>query len=215
MFNSLQVRVFIKSSSTKFFCQVLLPSSKLLNLNTLFKAWASVNHLHIHSMNVPYQLGMDICPSLPLSKPETTDDLINGTIRQMNPSRTLFDGFVLNSKSEDDIEQIVSLMDKMINYFHDNEIPYNVVWSRGSDINANGDLETALVRVFIWPRFSGEGLLPHPAFDNACAELGGHLPIKTREEFDKLTGESALERLHTSKLTQEKFDSILKDFVKF
>ena len=166
-------------------------------------------------MNVPYQLGMDICPSLPLSKPETTDDLINGTIRQMHPSRTLFDGFVLNSKSEDDIEQIVSLMDKMINYFHDNEIPYNVVWSRGSDINANGDLETALVRVFIWPRFSGEGLLPHPAFDNACAELGGHLPIKTREEFDKLTGESALERLHTSKLTQEKFDSILKDFVKF
>ena len=188
----------------------------MVHVDTLLKAWASVNHLHIHSMNVPYQLGMDICPSLPLQKSDSAkENPINGKIRQMDPSRTLFDGFVLNSKSEDDIEEIVILMEKMINYFHDNEIPYNVVWSRGSDVCDNGELENALVRVLIWPRFSGEGLLPHPAFDNACAELDGHLPIKVREEFDKLTGESALERLHTSKLSKEKFDSILNDFSKF
>ena len=90
---------------------------------------------------------MDICPSIPLNQSES-----GLRIRQLDPSKTLFDGFVLNSKSEDDIEEIVILMEKMINYFHDYEIPYNVVWSRGSD-----DQEKSLVRVFIWPRFSGEG----------------------------------------------------------
>ena len=55
---------------------------------------------------------------------------------------------------------------------------------------------------------SGEGLTPHPAFDNACAELGGHFPIKTREAFVELTGDIAIEMLNKSALPSEEFEKI-------
>ena len=96
----------------------------------------------------------------------------------------------MNLRSEFDLEPIVATVERMICYFHEHNVPYNLVWSRGSDI-IDGTVVTRLIRCYIWPRASGEGLTPHPAFDNACAELDGHLPIKTRDSFDQLTGEWA------------------------
>ena len=84
----------------------------------------------------------------------------------------------------------MATVERMICYFHEHNVPYNLVWSRGSDI-IDGTVVTRLIRCYIWPRASGEGLTPHPAFDNACAELDGHLPIKTRDSFDQLTGDWA------------------------
>ena len=59
------------------------------------------------------------------------------------------------------------------------------------------------IRFFIWPRASAEGWEPDPAFDNACAELGGHLPIKVRQEFDSLTGEKAENLISRAKLSED------------
>merc|ERR1711990_804041 len=134
-------------------CRVAYDLVRLSNqpgFRTMFnslQAWASVNHCHIHSMNVPYQLGMDICPSLPL----------NNRIRLLDPEKSLFKGFCINSQSEDDIEEAVILIDKIICYFHEINMPYNAVWSRGSDY-INEKLNNSLVRFYLWPRISGEGL---------------------------------------------------------
>ena len=62
---------------------------------------------------------------------------------------------------------------------------------------------TQFLRLFIWPRASAEGKIPDPAFDNACAELAGHLPIKVKAEFDQLTGESAEKLISRAKLDEE------------
>lgn len=170
------------------------------------QAWASINHLHIHSMNVPYQLGMDICPSSPLRP--------GGLIRRLDPAKTLFDGFVLNLRCEADLEPIVTNVERMVSYFHEHNIPYNLVWSRGSDFVDGVEL-TRLVRCYVWPRASGEGLTPHPAFDNACAELDGHLPIKTPDSFEQLTGEWAYNRLRMSSLQPQILDEIITAFTNF
>jgi len=170
------------------------------------QAWASINHLHLHSMNVPHQLGMDVCPSLPLRP--------GGAIRRLCPASTLFDGFVLNLRNETDLEEIVTSVERIVTYFNANNIAYNVVWSRGSDV-IDGERVTRLVRCLIWPRASGEGLHPHPAFDNACAELGGHLPIKTRDSFDQLDGAWAYERLRMSSLAPQQLDEIVSVLSKF
>ena len=170
------------------------------------QAWASINHLHIHSMNVPYQLGMDVCPSSPLRP--------GGLIRRLDPTKTLFDGFVLNLRCEADLEPIVANVERMVSYFHEHNIPYNLVWSRGSDFVDGVEL-TRLIRCYVWPRASGEGLTPHPAFDNACAELDGHLPIKTPDSFDQLTGEWAYNRLRMSSLQPQILDEIITAFTTF
>lgn len=57
--------------------------------------------------------------------------------------------------------------------------------------------------MFIWPRSSAEGFEPAPSFDNACAELGGHLPIKVKSEFDELTGDRAEALLHNAALDED------------
>ena len=110
--------------------------------------------------------------------------------------------------------KIVTSIERIVSYFHAHNIAYNVVWSRGSDL-IDGQRITRLIRCLIWPRASGEGLHPHPAFDNACAELGGHLPIKTRDSFDQLTGAWAYERLRTSSLAPQQLDEIVAVLSKF
>lgn len=169
-------------------------------------AWASVNHLHLHSMYVDRKLGMDDCPSVPCSS--------SGLIRKLAHVSHL-PGYVLNmsleSTNEKQLELIVALVEELVNFFHQNEIPYNCCWARGSDQSLHNP-KSQLIRLFIWPRASAAGFEPHPAFDNACAELEGHLPIKLKEEFDNMTGDRAEELMQTAKL-DEKTAIFVNEFI--
>ena len=93
-----------------------------MRINRAIKA--SVNHLHLHSMNLQKELGMDSCPSVSCSK--------KGFFRRLAPQSHL-EGFVINVDSRKDIEEIVSNIDTLVVFFHRNEIPYNTLWVRGRD----------------------------------------------------------------------------------
>ena len=94
-----------------------------MRINRAIKA--SVNHLHLHSMNLAKELGMDSCPSLPCSK--------KGIFRRLAPKSHL-DGFVINVPiGQKEIEEIVRAIEALVLFFHNNEIPYNTLWVRGSD----------------------------------------------------------------------------------
>ncbi|CBY38295.1 unnamed protein product [Oikopleura dioica] len=174
-------------------------------------AWASVNHLHLHSMCVDKPFGMDTCPSLSWGSSE--------------PVRKLADcahlpGYVFNlpnetsasrEEQEERLEEIVQLFEKAVSFFHEHEIPYNCTWAHGSDKGMKSD--APLIRLFLWPRASAAGWEPHPAFDNACAELEGFLPIKVKEEFDSLTGDSAEALIHRARL-DEKTTVLVEEFMK-
>ena len=174
-------------------------------------AWASVNHLHLHSMLVDKPFGMDTCPSLSWGSSKTS------RVRKLADCSHL-PGYVFNfpvKKSVDQesiLEEIVQQFDQAIEFFHANEIPYNCTWARGTD---QGELEKSaeFIRLFLWPRASAAGWEPHPAFDNACAELEGFLPIKVKEEFDALTGDSAEALIHRAKL-DEKTTVLVEEFMK-
>ena len=177
-------------------------------------AWASVNHLHLHSMYVDKPFGMDTCPSLSWGS--------SNSVRKLADSAHL-PGYVFNLpnesstdkvQQEERIDEIVHLFEKAVNFFHEREIPYNCTWAHGSDkAEREGGKDARLIRLFLWPRASAAGWEPHPAFDNACAELEGFLPIKVKEEFDSLTGDSAEALIHRAKL-DEKTTTLVEDFMK-
>lgn len=111
----------------------LMRLSKLPGFRVMFNsmhAWASVNHLHLHSMNLDHELGMDSCPSIPCGD--------KGLIRQLCNTKTHLGGYVINLPiGSVDIENVVSCVDTIIQFFHRNEIPYNTLWARGTDSGTN------------------------------------------------------------------------------
>ena len=70
-------------------------------------------------------------------------------------------------------------------------------------------------RMFIFPRKSTKDRARSLCFDVACVEVGGQLPVKTKEEFDKLTHERAYSILEKESLTQEKFLQLKEEIAAF
>lgn len=88
-------------------------------------AWASVNHLHLHSMLVDHELGMDSCPSV--------DKSSKGVVRTLS-SQSHLAGYVINISADAvDIQDQVASVEVIVEFFHRNEIPYNTLWVRGTD----------------------------------------------------------------------------------
>ena len=65
--------------------------------------------------------------------------------------------------------------------------------------------------MFIFPRKSTKYQERSPCFDVACVEVGGQLPIKTKEEYDRLTFEQAYKNLEKESITSEEFSNLTKD----
>ena len=49
---------------------------------------------------------------------------------------------------------------------------------------------------------------PDPRFDNAVAELGGHLPYKVEEKFDNATYEDAIGHLQECRFEKQVYDEL-------
>ena len=96
-------------------------------------AWASVNHLHLHSMNVDQELGMDSCPTLPIGR--------SSHLRRLDPTKSHLAGYAVNllpNEKPEVLEAIVKNVETIVEFFHRNEIPYNCTWARGTDLAVAG-----------------------------------------------------------------------------
>jgi hypothetical protein len=74
---------------------------------------------------------MDSCPSIKICEKDI--------IRKLGEKSQL-EGYVINWDMKSDLEQIVSAVDSVIQYFHKNEIPYNTLWTRGKDEGTGNSL---------------------------------------------------------------------------
>uniref|UniRef100_H2ZA32 GDP-D-glucose phosphorylase 1 n=1 Tax=Ciona savignyi TaxID=51511 RepID=H2ZA32_CIOSA len=98
--------------------------------------------------------------------------------------------------------QVAKEIEKLVDLLHEVEIPYNVMINRGS----HG------LRCIVVPRTSTKDRDLSPIFDMACVEIGGQFPIKSENEFCKLTHDLAFKILKSNGVDDEKFNSLVEKF---
>ena len=137
-------------------------------------AWASINHSHIHGMYMNHKKAGD---NLSIS-PTPIKTFSSGLkISRSCPNRAWNTAFIWDNLGEGTLA--CQQVGKFLQHMQNLEIPHNWIMLYSG--------ESLVPRIIVFPRKSAKGLQPHPAFDGAIAELGGHFPYKVREEWEKAT----------------------------
>jgi len=175
------------------------PSFRVM-YNTIW-AWASINHLHTHGFYMDHMAAGDVMPVK--SDAAWVDQSGSG----LKVSRTIDENVALPAFCWDNLSQncqtqnlAIQKIIKFCNYLISQEIPHNIMLLYHGIKN--------LPRIIVWPRKSARGFQPDPSFDNAVAELGGHLPYKVKEIYDNATFESAITHLRECKFETKVYDDL-------
>ncbi|XP_064623665.1 GDP-D-glucose phosphorylase 1-like isoform X2 [Lineus longissimus] len=176
---------------------MLLSSSPAFRVafNSL-RAFASVNHLHLHAWYLHQSQIIETMDATELGNGcfELTESLVHGFAFQL---------------AGQDIANLCKKIHRITSYFIDNNFAHNMSLTRG---RAFDDHNKQTVRIFLWPRQSVS--VPSKAdnpFNVAAAELSGHLPIRDRENFKSITEEVIDRALENECLPHDVFNKIKED----
>lgn len=179
---------------------VLLSSSSALRIgyNSLC-AYASVNHLHMHAYYVHHRLPAQYWP---------TKEVIGGRVHETIgwPAQA----FMLQMKKESYFDGIRDLF-RIVKHLQDRDIAHNMFFTRGLTLGPNPQEDGQTIRLILWPRISSFGIKGSDAFNGACCELSGHLPVKLEQRYNDLTDEQCCELLQTNSLSPEDYAALKKD----
>lgn len=162
-------------------------------------AFASVNHLHMHAYYVAHKLPSEYWPS---------KEVVSGRIHETIgwPAQC----FLLQLKKENYMDVIRDLY-QIVKLLQDKDIAHNMFFTRGLTLGPNPQDDRQTVRLFLWPRRSSYGVKASDAFNGACCELGGHLPVKLEQRYKHLTDEECCALLENDSLPLEEYASLKKD----
>ncbi|XP_038074836.1 GDP-D-glucose phosphorylase 1-like [Patiria miniata] len=176
----------------------------ILGFNSLC-AMASVNHQHFHGYYLEHELLIRRTATRPVIGP--CHELTDWPVR----------GFVFQVKGQT-VQETARSVYKVASVLQQKEIAHNLFITRGCALDDDSQIQEQTVRLVLWPRKSFFGAkndktFPEVAFNVALCELAGHLPIYSKESFDELTEEKAIERTREVSLSSEEFEA-LKDSVR-
>ncbi|XP_061451875.1 GDP-D-glucose phosphorylase 1 [Rhineura floridana] len=166
-------------------------------------AFASVNHLHLHGFYLNWELLVESAPCKPLL-PEA-----NLYVLEEVPAP----GFLFYSEGRH-MEELAHQICQVTNYLIKKEIAHNLFVTRGAI--PEGPINSAArpgIRIIVWARKSCFGTKEESAFNVALCELAGHLPIKTAQDFKKLTEASAIHMLQKYLLPDFQFSQLQRELV--
>ncbi|XP_063959033.1 GDP-D-glucose phosphorylase 1-like [Lytechinus pictus] len=179
---------------------VLLSSTSAFRIgyNSLC-AYASVNHLHMHAYYVHHRLPVEYWP---------TKEVVEGRVHESIgwPAQ----GFLLQLNKENYWNGIRDVF-MIVKHLQDKDIAHNMFFTRGSTLGPNPQEDGQTVRLFLWPRISSFGIKANDAFNGACCELAGHLPIKLMQRYNDLTDEQCCELLETCSLSAGDYTALKKE----
>jgi len=161
-------------------------------------AWASINHNHVHAMYMDHEVGGD--------NMSIQEEPITKRIFRTDDSKAWLTAFIWDDIESDPDNVATKQIAKFIDELYRRNIPSNIMCLYRP--------ETLKPRFIVWPRKSAYKVDPHPAFDGAVAEMGGHLPYKTEEEFDNATFTTALEHLRKGALLPNEVYDELEVWIK-
>ncbi|XP_029908602.1 GDP-D-glucose phosphorylase 1 [Myripristis murdjan] len=161
-------------------------------------AFASVNHLHLHGYYLDHELKIESMPVKPLL-PE------KGFYRLMDfPA-----GFLFYTEAKG-LEKVAQAVCQVTDFLVDGNKAHNVFLTRGclpSDCIDNGVQRSSRkgVRIVVWPRISCFGAKEESAFNVALCELAGHLPLKNKQDYDRITEKDVMHIIQRYLLSDEEF----------
>lgn len=166
---------------------LLLSSNQGLRLgfNSLC-GFASVNHLHLHIFYLDESLYLETAVLRPI------DGNISLNCHEIIDYPVPAFVFVLEDFN---VAPVVARILKVATHLLSKNIAYNMFATRGAGVDNEGtDLYNA-VRVFLWPRKPVDGEKDYAAFNVACCELAGHLPMKSRKCYEEVSEDSVVAEL--------------------
>ncbi|XP_039987951.1 GDP-D-glucose phosphorylase 1 isoform X2 [Xiphias gladius] len=161
-------------------------------------AFASVNHLHLHGYYLDHELKIESMPVKPLA-PE------KGFYRLLDfPA-----GFLFYTESEE-VEKVARAVCEVTDFLVDGNIAHNLFLSRGclpcDRIPDEKNLSSRKgVRIAVWPRISCFGAKEESAFNVALCELAGHLPFKSKKDYELTTEKDVVDIIHRYLLPEREF----------
>ena len=212
---------------------LILLTSPLLGFRIGFNslcALASVNHQHVHGWYLPRRLCTESASVNNLYGGilfETTDLPLNGFMLQLDTSGTLALAHrvftLVNHLQQNDVAHnvfmtrgaVVSSCSHSLIKVHENEdVNKDMLEQCASENGFTGplNLDRSTIRVYIWPRKSkiGAKFTPTtvPLFAEACAELGGHVPMYQEDRFENLTENEIVLAMKQQKLPDDIFEKL-------
>jgi len=169
-----------------------------IGFNTL-GAYASINHLHFQGyfLNAPF----------PVERVETEylAGYTNKTDKELRVSKLL--GYPVRSfvfELGSDLEELAREVSKACNMLESKNIPYNLL------------IVDCGARVFLFPQKFDEnkkaGLIPEDLLDTqvnpACFEIGGHMVLKRKQDYEQVCEDKICELLSYASLSKDEFKSI-------
>ncbi|KAL4624296.1 GDP-D-glucose phosphorylase 1 [Arapaima gigas] len=158
-------------------------------------AFASVNHLHLHCYYLDRELRVESAATKPLV-PEKG-------LHRMTDFPT---GFLFYTEGEH-LEEVAAAICQMTDCLVERNVAHNVFVTRGCpprSCRAPGVTRPG-VRVLVWPRLSCFGAKEESAFNVALCELAGHLPFKSKQDFDTMTESKVRSIIEKYLLPEEEF----------
>ncbi|KAM9376839.1 GDP-D-glucose phosphorylase 1 [Pholidichthys leucotaenia] len=164
-------------------------------------AFASVNHLHLHGYYLKHNLKIESLP-VELLVPE------KGFYRMKDfPA-----GFMFYAESNE-VEKVAKAVCEVTDFLVKNNIAHNLFLTRGCP--PGGEIMSGSicclrqgVRIAIWPRVSCFSAKEGSAFNIALCELAGHLPFKTKKDYELATEEDVISIIQRHLLPDDEFTSV-------
>lgn len=162
-------------------------------------AFASVNHLHLHSYYLDHELNIESTPGQPLV-PERGFHSLQGFPQ----------GFLFYAEP-DRVEDVAGAVCQLTDFLVENNTAHNVFMTRGCP-PYHGDQESRQrrdgLRVAVWPRLMCLGAKEDSAFNIALCELAGHLPFRTQRDYELATEKYVTDTIQKFLLPDAEFLSL-------
>lgn len=163
-------------------------------------ALASVNHQHYHCYYFDQQLPVEKCNTFKLSN--SIYELIDWPVR----------GFVFQLDGQT-ISSFVKTIKTITKFFQEAEIAHNLLMSRGSVLGTcRGNCKNT-VCAYLWPRRKFKGAKEFEHVNVALVEMGGQLPVKDKDSYERMSQSEIDEILESVTFTHEEFEDLKKKII--
>lgn len=179
--------------------------SVLLSSKTSFRAgfnslgaFASVNHLHLHGYYLDHELKIESSPVKPLV-PE----------KRFYRMQDFPSGFLFYTEAEE-VEKVARSICQVTDFLVGENIAHNLFLTRGCPPcdhirNTEDHCLRNGVRIAIWPRKACFGTKEETNMSVALCELAGHLPFKSKKEYECATEEDVMKVVQSYLLPDDEF----------
>ncbi|NWH69156.1 GDPP1 phosphorylase, partial [Geococcyx californianus] len=163
-------------------------------------ACASVNHLHLHGLYLPFPLSVESAPADPL-RPG------GPALLRAAPAPA----FLFFAASPAELDTVSRDVCRAAEHITDAGLAYNVFTTRGDPPRGMGAGGGRGLRVLLWARRASFGAKTGDAFNVALCELAGFLPLSAETLYHDMTEDEALNIIHQHLLPEPELLSLGED----